>query len=99
MDNQNDTTNVPASVNSKGPKGDNVCDPKPGKVRGTVWKNFSQRTGKHYYKVSLRRIEFDADGTSYLANSFWPEDMKDVASVSPLPHLASRQHGRVRTAA
>jgi hypothetical protein len=82
MGNQNNTANVPATVNPKDLKGDSVCEPESGKVRGTVWKNFSQRSGKHYYKVSIRRVEHDADGKSYLANSFWPEDMKDVASVA-----------------
>lgn len=82
MENQENTTNVPATVNSKDQKGDEVYGPISGRVKGTVWKNFSQRTGKHYYKMSIRRIEFDADEKSYLANSFWPEDMKDVATVA-----------------
>ena len=82
MGNQNNTVNVPANVNPKDSKGDSAYEPGSGKVRGTVWKNFSQKTGKTYYKVSIRRVEFDADGKSYLANSFWPEDLKDVATVA-----------------
>lgn len=52
-----------------------------GRVRGTIWKNQSQKGGT-YYKVSIRRIEFDEDGNSYPANSFWPEDLKHVATVA-----------------
>ena len=52
-----------------------------GRVRGTIWKNLSQKGGT-YYKVSLRRVEFDDDGNPYPANSFWPEDMGDVGTVA-----------------
>lgn len=82
MENQKNTANGNASVGSKDQKGEDVFSPKSGRVQGTVWRNFSQRTGRNYHKVSIRRIEFDADERSYLANSFWPEDMKDVATVA-----------------
>ena len=81
MKNENNTAQANVNV-SRDPKGDTAHESESRKVRGTVWKNFSQRTGKHYYKVSIRRVEFDADGSAYLANSFWPEDLKDVASVA-----------------
>lgn len=52
-----------------------------GRVRGTIWKNLSQKAGT-YFKVSIRRVEFDDDGEVRWANSFWPEDMKHVATVA-----------------
>ena len=52
-----------------------------GRVRGSIWKNHSQKIGT-YYKVSIRRVEFDDDRNAYLANSFWPEDLGDVATVA-----------------
>jgi hypothetical protein len=82
MENENNTANASANVNPKGLKGEIAFEHTLGKVRGTVWKNFSQKTGKHYYKISVRRIEFDGDGKSYLANSYWPEDLKDSTAVN-----------------
>jgi len=52
-----------------------------GRVRGSIWKNFSKTAGT-YYKVSIRRVEFDESGSVYLANSFWPEDLHDLAAVA-----------------
>jgi hypothetical protein len=52
-----------------------------GRARGSIWKNHSQKIGT-YYKVSIRRVEPDQDGNHYLANSFWPEDLGDVATVA-----------------
>ena len=71
-----------ATVSFKGPKGEAVHEPQFGKVRGTVWKNLSENTGLHYYKMSIRRVETDRDGKVHLENSFWPEDMKDVAAAA-----------------
>lgn len=59
-----------------------MFEPSFGKVRGSIWENQSLKTGKVYYKVSIRRIEQDESGDEYLANSFWPEDLKEVASVA-----------------
>jgi hypothetical protein len=81
MKNETNTAQENVTV-SRDQKGETAHEAESRKVRGTVWKNFSQRSGKHYYKVSIRRVEFDADGSAYLANSFWPEDLKDVASVA-----------------
>ena len=80
MQNRNNNT-VQANVSSTGPKGEAVFEAVHGKVRGTVWKNFSGNTGKHYFKGSIRRIETDGEGKVHLANSFWPEDFKDVAAA------------------
>ena len=52
-----------------------------GRVRGTIWKNLSQKGGT-YFKVSFRRVEFDDKGKEYLAKSFWLEDLSDVATVT-----------------
>ena len=71
-----------ASVPTRDQKGKAVFEPHFGKVRGSIWENQSQKTGKVYYKVSIRRIERDESGDEYLANSFWPEDLKEVASVA-----------------
>lgn len=71
-----------ASVPTKDQKGKAVFEPNFGKVRGSIWENQSQKTGKVYYKMSIRRIERDESGDEYLANSFWPEDLKEVASVA-----------------
>src|SRR4051794_12739748 len=81
MKNETNTAQANATV-SRDSKGETAHEAESRKVRGTVWKNLSQKSGRHYYKVSIRRVEFDADGSAYLANSFWPEDLKDVASVS-----------------
>jgi hypothetical protein len=71
-----------ATVGFKGPKGEAAHEPQFGKVRATVWKNLSENTGRHYYKMSIRRVETDKDGKVHLENSFWPEDMKDVAAAA-----------------
>jgi hypothetical protein len=71
-----------ATVGFKAPKGEAVYEPQFGKVRGTVWKNLSENTGLHYFKMSIRRVETDRDGKVHLENSFWPEDMKDVAAAA-----------------
>jgi hypothetical protein len=71
-----------ASVPTKDLKGKAVFEPSFGKVRGSVWENQSQKDGRIYYKTSVRRIERDASGDEYLANSFWPEDLDGLASVA-----------------
>lgn len=71
-----------ASVPTKDLKGKAVFEPSFGKVRGSVWENQSQKDGRIYYKTSVRRIERDASGDEYLANSFWPEDLDGLASAA-----------------
>ena len=63
------------------PKATPVQEFSAGRARGSIWKNHSQKIGT-YYKVSIRRVEFDDDRNAYLANSFWPEDLGDVATVA-----------------
>lgn len=63
------------------PKATPVQEFSAGRVRGSIWKNHSQKIGD-YFKVSIRRVEFDETGSGYLANSFWPEDLGDVATVA-----------------
>lgn len=70
------------SVESKNEKGKSAYDKDFGRVRITVWKNFSRNTGKHYHKVSIRRVNKDKDGRDHLENSFWPEDLKDLATAA-----------------
>src|SRR3954447_26719109 len=82
MKTKNRDADVRESVNPKSLKGEIAFEHESGKIRGTVWKNFSQKTGRHYYKWSIRRIETDDGGDAHLANSYWPEDPKDVATVA-----------------
>jgi hypothetical protein len=82
MENKTETANAREYVDSKSLKGEIAFEHESGKIRGTVWKNFSQKTGKHYFKWTIRRIETDDGGTAHLANSFWSEDPKDVATVA-----------------
>ena len=79
---ETETNNTRESVSSKNLKGEVAFEHDSGKVRGTVWKNFSQKTGKHYFKWTIRRIETDDGGSAHLANSFWSEDAKDLATVA-----------------
>lgn len=65
MESKTTNANAREAVRSNRVNGDDVYNPKSGKVRGTVWKNFSQRTGKHYYKVSIRRSETDEGGVEH----------------------------------
>src|SRR3954463_7421738 len=82
METKNRNADVRESVNPKSLKGEIAFEHESGKIRGTVWKNFSQKTGRHYYKWSIRRIETDDGGDAHLANSYWQEDPKDVATVA-----------------
>ena len=82
METANNNADAREYVNSKSLKGEIAFEHEAGKIRGTVWKNFSQKTGKHYFKWTIRRIETDDGGSAHLANSFWSEDPKDVATVA-----------------
>jgi hypothetical protein len=81
MKRENTVTQAENATVTHDQKGEDVFNPKSGKVRGTVWKNVSPKVGV-YYKVSVRRVETDANGVEHLANSFWPEDLADLASVA-----------------
>jgi hypothetical protein len=35
-----------------------------------------------FYALISSRVEFDDDGEPYPVNSFWPEDLKHVATVT-----------------
>ena len=63
------------------PKATPVQEFSAGRVRWSICKNQSQKIWT-YFKVSIRRVEFDETGSGYLANSFWPEDLGDVATVA-----------------
>ena len=82
MESKTKNASVRESVSSNSLKGEIAFEHTSGKVRGTVWKNFSQKAGKHYFKWTIRRIETDDGGTAHLANSYWSEDPKDVATVA-----------------
>lgn len=62
------------------PKSTPAMEFQTGRVRGSIWKNMSQK-GAVYYKVSIRRVETNGE-ESWLSNSFFPEDLRHVAAVS-----------------